>query len=199
VLALPDNTSSAKSGDLRVAPLDVLGVKVFGVEALNGNYQVDQDGRIKMPLVGVIQAKGFTIFELATAIEARLSEGFLEKPEVSIQIVEEFGQQVTLEGAVEKPGMYPVRGDLTLMQAIAIGGGPSDEANPKRVIVFRTVEGKRTAGGFDLSEIRQGRAEDPRIYGNDIIVVDGSRVRSGYAEFLRTVPLLGVFVALATP
>ena len=81
----------------------------------------------------------------------------------------------------------------TLLQAIALSGGPSDNANTRRVVVFRQIEGKRHAAGFDLKEIRQGNAEDPIVYANDIIVVDGSEARRTYGEFLRSVPLLALF------
>jgi len=194
-LSLPDTTLMVESNDLRVAPLDVLEIKVFGVPDLDGTYQVDPDGKIKVPLVGIVDARGLTIFELAEFLEKRLGETFLQNPQVSIRTTEAFGQQVTLEGAVSKPGMYPVRGRLTLMQAIAVSGGPTPQANPSRVIIFRTIEGKRNAAAFDLLKIRAGQIEDPAIYGNDIIVMDGSTLRAGWDEFIRTIPLLGVFIA----
>jgi polysaccharide export outer membrane protein len=59
------------------------------------------------------------------------------------------------------------------------------------------IEGKRQAGGFDLTRIRAGKAEDPPVFGNDIIVVDGSSIKSGYSEFIKAVPLLGLFIAMA--
>ena len=83
---------------------------------------------------------------------------------------------------------------LTLLQAIALSGGPTDNADPRRVIIFRQIEGKRNAAGFDLRAIREGKAEDPVVYGNDIVVVDGSEARRRYGEFLRSVPLLALFL-----
>jgi polysaccharide export outer membrane protein len=194
---LPDATAGKQAGDLRVAPLDLLEIKVFGVTDLDGAYQVDPDGRIKMPLVGVVEAKGYTIFELAKTLETKLGATYLQNPQVTVRISEASGQQMTVEGAVAKPGMYPVRGPLTLLQALAVSGGPTENADPKRVVVFRMIEGRREAGGFDLTKIRSGRAEDPPVFGNDIIVVDGSEIKSGYSEFIKAVPLLGLFIAMA--
>lgn len=194
-LAVPDTTLLVQSDDLRVAPLDVLEIKVFGVDELNGTYQVDPDGKIKVPLVGIVDAKGYTIFELAHILETKLGESFLQNPQVSIRTTEAFGQQLTVEGAVSKPGMYPVRGRLTLMQAVAISGGPAPSANPNRVIIFRTIEGKRHAAAFDLLKIRAGQSEDPPVYGNDIIVMDGSTLKAGWDVMIRSIPLLGLFVA----
>ena len=194
VLSVPDSTSSLRSGDLRVAPLDVLEIRVFGVPDLDGPYQVDPDGMIKVPLVGGLDAKGYTIFELAQILEERLREKFLQDPQVSIRVSESFGRQITVEGAVEKPGIYPVKGDITLLQALAVSGGPSDNADERRVGIFRTIEGARKAAVFDIRAIREGRAEDPPVFGNDIIVVDGSATRSVYQEFLRAIPFFGLFV-----
>lgn len=193
-LQLPDTTLVTDRSDLRVAPLDVIDIKVFGVEGLDGAYQVDPDGKIKFPLLGIIDAQGYTIFELAARIEEGLGKSYLRDPQVTARISEASGQQVTVEGAVVKPGMYPVRGRLTLLQVVAVSGGPSADANPNRVVIFRTIEGKRMAAAFDLTRIRGGEIEDPVVYGNDIVVVDGSTLRKGYDDFVRAIPLLSVFV-----
>jgi polysaccharide export outer membrane protein len=147
-----------------------------------------------LPLIGAIDAKGRTIFELSNIVEARLGESYLQDPQVSIRVSEAYGQQVTVEGAVSKPGIYPVRGNLSLLQALALGGGTTDLADPSKVYVFRTVEGARRVGGFDISRIRKGEAPDPPVYGNDVIVVEGSPRTKAWQEFLRAVPFLGLFV-----
>jgi polysaccharide export outer membrane protein len=190
----PDTTSIVDAGSLRIAPFDLLSVQVFGVEDLSGEYQVDPDGQIKLPLIGAIDAKGRTIFELSNIVEARLGESYLQEPQVSIRVSEAYGQQVTVEGAVSKPGVYPVRGNLSLLQALALGGGTTSSADLSKVYVFRTVEGARRVGGFDISRIRKGEAPDPPVYGNDVIVVEGSLRTTAWQEFLRAVPLLGLFV-----
>jgi polysaccharide export outer membrane protein len=193
-LPLPDTTLVVDRNDLRVAPLDVVEIRVFGVDDLNGSYQVDPNGKIKFPLVGIIDAQGYTIFELASRIEEGLRNGFLRDPQVTARISEASGQQVTVEGSVAKPGMYPIRGRLTLLQAIAVSGGPSPGADPTRVVIFRTIEGRRMAAAFDLLKIRGGEVEDPVVYGNDIIVMDGNDLRQGYDDLIRSIPLIGLFM-----
>jgi polysaccharide export outer membrane protein len=193
-LSVPDSTSSLRSGDLRVAPFDVLEIKVFGVSDLDGPYQVDPEGMIKIPLIGGVNAKGYTIFELARIIEGKLGESFLQDPQVSVRVSEAFGRQITVEGSVEKPGIYPVKGDITLLQALAVSGGTNECADERRVAIFRTIEGARQAAVFDVRAIREGKAEDPQVFGNDIIVVDGSTTRTAYQEFLRAIPFIGLFV-----
>jgi polysaccharide export outer membrane protein len=194
VLSLPDTTLMVDRNDLRIAPLDLIDIRVFGVEDLDGSYQVDPNGKIKFPLIGVIDAQGYTIFELASRIENGLRDKYLRDPQVTARISESSGEQVTVEGAVVKPGMYPVRGRLTLLQAIAVSGGPSRGADSSRVVIFRTIEGKRMAAAYDLLKIRGGELEDPVVFGNDIIVLDGSGLQEGYDEFIRSIPLLGLFV-----
>ncbi|MEO0697841.1 MAG: polysaccharide biosynthesis/export family protein [Pseudomonadota bacterium] len=195
-LEVPDNTSLIQSGDLRIAPLDILQISVFGVEELSGPYQVDYLGRIKLPLIGEIDAKGFTAIELAALLEARLGESYLQDPDVNVIVDESLGQQVTVEGSVTKPGLFPIQGRVSLLQAIAMAEGPSETANPRRVVVFREISGERKAAAFDLVAIRNGEASDPFIYGNDIVVVDGSEARRTYGDFIRSIPLLALFVAL---
>jgi polysaccharide export outer membrane protein len=192
-LSVPDTTLPIQSGDVRIGPMDLLDISVFGAPDLDNSYQVDFEGKLKLPLIGTIPAAGFTASQLATNLERRLGETYLQDPDVTVRVSEASKRFMTVDGSVQKPGMYPVEGQLTLLQAIALSGGPSDNANPRRVVVFRQIEGKRHAAGFDLKEIRQGDAEDPIVYANDIIVVDGSEARRTYGDFLRSVPLLALF------
>ena len=75
----PDTTTLTQVSDLRIAPLDELEIKVFGVEELDGVYQVDNEGVLKLPLVGAVTAKGFTSFELAAILEEQLTADFLQE------------------------------------------------------------------------------------------------------------------------
>ncbi len=192
-LAAPDSTTLSQTAALRITSLDELEVKVFGVEDLSGTFQVDVEGVLKMPLIGAVTAMGYTSFELAALLEERLTADYLQVADVTVRVLESTGQQVTLQGAIEQPGLYPLPGQLTLLQAIALGGGMTDEANEERVIVFRTIKGKRNAAAFDLEAIQRGHAVDPPVYGNDLIVIDGDELQQNYREFLRSVPLLALF------
>ena len=84
-------------------------------------------------------------------------------------------------------------GNLTLMQAVALAHGTSEDANAHRVAIFRTIEGKRQAAAFDLVSIRRGEAQDPAVYPGDIIVVDGSSVKAMEKRLLQSIPLLAIF------
>lgn len=195
-LAAPDTAIATEIGDLRVSPLDVLEISVFGVTQLNGSYQIDPEGKLKLPLVGVVEAKGYTTFELAKLLENKLSERFLQDPQVNIRLAEGSRRSLTVEGAVSKPGLYPVTSNMTLMQAVAQSGGPTERADPRKVLIFRTIDGERRAARFNLEDIRNGETPDPAVYGNDIVVVFGSRTQRNYVEVMRLLPLVGMFVGL---
>jgi polysaccharide export outer membrane protein len=178
----------------KIAPMDTLSVKVFGMADLTGDYQVDLRGNIAMPLIGDVMAMNLTPVELDQLLTQRYSEKYLENPDISVGIKESAGRNVTVDGAVSKGGMYPVIGQMTLMQAIALAGGVDEEtANPRRVAVFRTIGGRRQAAAFDLVSIRRGEMDDPRVYSGDIIVVDGSGIKEAQKTFFRTFPLLTIF------
>lgn len=193
-LPVPDTTILVQSAETRINPLDTLEVRVFGVDELNGEYQVDHLGRMKMPLIGEVQAKDYTALQLALVLEDRLEENYLQHADVTVTIEESDREQVTVEGSVNKPGMFPVEGQIGLLQAVALAGGTSDLANPRKVVIFRQVEGQRMAAGYDLTAIRRGEADDPKVFGNDIIVIDGSEARRTYGDFIRAVPLLGILL-----
>ena len=76
-------------------------------------------------------------------------------------------------------GTFPILGHTSLMQAIALAGGTTDDANLHRIAIFRTIGGQRQAAAFDLASIRHGEAPDPQVYAGDIVIVDGSSIKQG--------------------
>jgi polysaccharide export outer membrane protein len=179
-------------GPQRINPLDKLKVSVFQVESLSGDFQVDNAGNIDFPLIGSIPARGKTTNELAQEIATGLGKKYLRSPNVQVALVEASPQTVTIDGSVRGPGVYPLKGTTTLMRAVAMAKGASEDANLSRVIVFRTVNGQRSAGAFDLQAIRRAESEDPVIYGNDLVIVDGNRARVLFRDVLNSLPILGL-------
>ncbi len=183
-----------------IAPYDKLDIKVFQVEDLSGEFQVSPTGQIIYPLIGQITAAGKTPVELAQLIAARLGAKHLRSPNVQVNLVGAaplVGERlITVDGSVNQPGAFPIKGPMTLMRAVALAKGLEGNANPRRVIIFRTVNGQRLAGGFDLAAIRRAQAEDPPIYPNDIIVVDakkGNPFQTLFDRAMQTLPVLAIF------
>jgi polysaccharide export outer membrane protein len=192
--AAPDAPSlQTLEANYKIAPMDKLAIKVFKQEDLTGDYDVDLAGHISLPLIGEVEAANLTTAQLDQRLTEKLGEKYLEHPDVSVSIKQSAGRLVTIDGAVKDSGSFPLAGNLTLLQAIALAHGPSEDANPHRVAVFRTIQGKRQAAAFDLVSIRRGEAQDPPVYPGDIIVVDGSSVKSMYKHILQSIPLLAIF------
>ncbi|RIJ20483.1 polysaccharide export protein [Henriciella barbarensis] len=194
ILPAPDRTIVAEIGELEIAPGDSVQVKVFGVNELNGTYEVDHRGRIKMPLIGEVDALGNTALQLAGVLEAKLEDDYLQDADVTVTLQQSRIERVTVDGSIKNPGMVQVTGEMGLLQVVAMAGGPTEGANPKNVVVFRQVGGEQVAASYNLTAIRNGKAENPRVFGNDIIVVDGSEARRARTELLRTIPLLSFFL-----
>lgn len=193
-LAKPDAPAPlALEADYRIAPLDTLTIRVFQVADLSGEFEVDLTGRIALPLIGNVKAIDQTTTELDERITAMLAEKYLQHPDVTVGVKESSTRVVTVDGSVRAPGVFPVRGQMTLMQVVAMARGTDDNANPRRVAIFRQIQGQRMAAAFDLVSIRRGQMEDPRIYSGDIVVVDGSKIRALQREILSAIPLLSVF------
>ena len=139
-------------------------------------------------------AGGRTIPELEAELAKKYAEGFLQNPQVSVFVKEYSSQRITLEGAVKKPGIYPITGRTSLLQAIALAEGVDDKiADLGGIVLMRQVEGKRQAAVFDLRLVRKGMIDDPQVYGDDIIVVEQSGSKSAFRRFIEAVPAIGVF------
>lgn len=178
--------------DYQIGASDLLEISVFQVPDMSRTVRVNSHGLISLPLIGAVKAGGLTAQELEAAIAQKLAESLLQDPQVSVFIKEFVSQRVTVEGSVEKPGVYPLTGRTTLLQVIALASGVDLVAEENAVKVFRQngddANGGRTVLIYDLEAIRAGRVEDPLIQGNDLVVVEKSGARSmvkGVTDTLR--------------
>ena len=194
VLAAPDEAKfETLETNYKIAPMDKLAIKVFKMDDLSGDYEVDLSGNISLPLVGQLQAANLTTEQLDNQLTQKLGSKYLEHPDVSVAIKASTAHVVTVDGAVRDGGRFPVAGPISLIQAVAMAKGTSDDANARRVAVFRTIGGQRQAAAFDLTSIRRGQSPDPQIYPGDIVVVDGSSLKAAQKQILSSIPLLSIF------
>ncbi|GAA0306316.1 hypothetical protein GCM10009087_15310 [Sphingomonas oligophenolica] len=185
--------AAAPDVEYRIGSLDQLTVTVYRVPDLSGDFQVDAVGKISMPLVGDITAVGKTADELAAEIKKKLGDKYMNDPQVQVAVKSASSAKITVDGSVTSPGVYPMQGKMSLIQAIAMAKGTTDDANPHRVVIFRQINGQRQAAAFDLKSIRRGEMADAEVFGDDIIVVDGSASKSTFKNIVQTVPLLALF------
>lgn len=168
----------------RIVPGDVLKVEVFQVEELSSEEKVSEDGDIVMPLIGPVRVAGMTPKEAEARLAAILGKDYLQNPQVDIDVTESTSQQVTVMGAVNKPGVFPIAGRTTLLQAIALAEGTDRVAKDEEVVVFRPdASGAMQAYVVDLDAIKRGELSDPILVGDDRVVVP----ESGSAVFIKEV------------
>ena len=126
----------------RIGPEDVLHIDVWNNEELTGDVTVRPDGKISLPLIQDVQAEGRTSAELAGRIRDKLL-AYIKNPNVSVIVKEINAPKFSVLGYVANPGTYPLRGDLTVLQALSQAGGFTPFASPKKIKVIRYVSGKQ--------------------------------------------------------
>ncbi len=173
---------------------DIVSISVFQEPDLSRDRLViDNAGNLDLPLIGQVHAGGMTPSELSDALTHAYGNKYLRKPDVAVYIDQSLAGTFAVEGQVALPGQYAYRPGDTLLSAIAQARSPTKVAKLDQVLIFRTVNGERLGGQFDLRAIREGRADDPEIKPGDVIVVGFSGVRGVYRDFLEAAPIIGVF------
>jgi polysaccharide biosynthesis/export protein len=183
----------AENREHRLGPSDLVTVSVYRAPEFSGDYRVDAAGNIMVPLLGLMQVQGMTTIQLADNLRQQLSGRYYVNPDVSVALKESNSQRVSIDGSVNSPGVYPVVGRTTLMEAIARAGGATGNANLRRIVIFRQINGQRHVAVFDLQAIREAQAEDPLIFASDIIVVDGNQTRQVLRDIIGTLPIISLF------
>ena len=193
VLPPPDSAGTDGTRRFRIGALDKLDISVFGIEEITlKEIVVDNNGRITVPLVGEVVAAGRTTGELAREIELGLGR-YVRDPNVTVNLHEVVSQVVTVDGQVDAPGIYPIGARMTLLQAIASAKGTTQFSRQSRVLIFRTVNGQKVAGLFNLKQIRNGAQTDPEVYADDVVVVG----ESATSRLLQN--LIGIVPVVTTP
>jgi polysaccharide export outer membrane protein len=121
----------------RIGPEDVLKVSVWDNPVLGiDNVTVRPDGKISLPLIKDIQAEGFTPMEISDVITRNLEE-YIKDPHVTVIVTQTFSKKIFLVGNVLRPGSYPLRKDMTLLQALSLAGGFTTFASPRDMKLIR--------------------------------------------------------------
>lgn len=194
-------TAGATPGNsaYRIGPLDMLDVSVFKVPDMSKTVQVGDDGQISYPLIGEVQAAGKTTHELERDLAKRLGDKYLRSPQVSVLVREYNSQRVTVEGSVKSSGVYPMKGNTSLVQVIAMAGGIDSTIGSGDVVIFRSIDGRRSVARFDMDAIKKGNAEDPQLQPGDVVVADTSTTKVVLHNVLSVLPLAtsaAIFVPL---
>jgi polysaccharide export outer membrane protein len=177
----------------RIGPGDKLAIIVLQLPDIPKDQTVNAHGDISMPLIGSVHVQGLTTRELQAQLKSKFGEKYLQSPEVQVAVTEALSDRVTIDGAVKSPGVYPLAGTNTLVGAVSLASGLSETAIPSRVAIFRVIKGQRVGAAFDLTKIRKGLEPDPKIYGNDLIVIEGSKFSETFDRILNGITAGAVF------
>lgn len=165
---------SATSEDYVIGPEDVLFVTVWDNADLSGNFAVSQDGIINYHLIGEVRASGLSAGGLARRITGLLADGYIVNPQVSVRVLKYLSQKVFIVGEVVKPGTYYLTKKTTLLEAISMAGGPTQDAG-REVIIVRSGNGEGGQLSFDLRSALEGDlSQNVAVVDSDSIFVPRS-------------------------
>lgn len=164
---LPPPRASNQGG---VGAGDLIDIRVANSEELTGEYQVQEDGTIRFPWIGLVAVQGRSQSEISQEIEQQLSNGWLRDPQVQVVILARENREFTVLGQVNEPGSYPYKDGLKLLQALSLAGGMNPLAQAKKVQLTRETDKGRETFEIDVSAIIGGR-EDPQLAPGDVVFV----------------------------
>jgi protein involved in polysaccharide export with SLBB domain len=180
--AVPRPWDAAAAAALyRVARGDELQLRFLYTPELNLNVVVRSDGRVSLPLVGDVLVEGLTVPALTERVQRQLAEQ-VRRPQVVINIGPSSSQRVFVGGEVQRPGVQPLIGPLTVLQAVMAAEGLRDSAQPAEVLVLRRGPPGTPSEVLrvDLAQLLAGAAgaSDPMLMPYDVIVVPRSGIAS---------------------
>lgn len=174
VLALPAMAQESGKSSGVIGRLDTVEITVFREDELATRGQLSPDGTITMPLIGAVRLQGLTTDQAATAIEAKLHDGYLVRPQVNVSIGARVKRAVTVLGQVQRPDVYVIPPDrpITLTQVIAMAGGVTRIGNAGKLTLKRV--GAAQVQQIDLKAITSGKGNDIQLRDGDVVTIPES-------------------------
>ncbi len=165
----------AHARDYQLGPDDVLEISVYREPELNRTVRVSSNGYISLPMMGKIMAVGLTVSDLENRISEEYKQ-YIKNPQVSVYIVEY--ATITVIGQVEKPGSYPLKGELSVLQAIGLAEGFTGIAAQNDVKVMRMKNGVKRTIDIKVADINAegDKTRDVWLERGDIVFVPESTV-----------------------
>jgi polysaccharide export outer membrane protein len=149
---------------------DLLRVFVWRNDQLSDEVVVRPDGRISLPLLQDLQAAGLTVLQLKKEITRRFNE-YINNPKVTVIVSQINSYKVSVLGRVVRPGVYPITGNTTFIEAISMAGGFTEWANKRKITVITHQGGKKKKIRVNYNKIISGK--DP---GQNIILKRGDTI-----------------------
>jgi polysaccharide export outer membrane protein len=160
--AITSEVPRAHAAAYTLRPNDQVRVRVYNEAEVSGDYQVDDRGRLSIPLAGSVPAAGLTTAQLERAIAARLEKGMIRDPRVSAQVTT-YGP-FYIRGEVKRGGEYPYRPGLTALDAVAVAGGFTYRADESHIYVRRA--------GAAAEQVYPATASVPIMPGDNVRIAE---------------------------
>lgn len=166
------NSATPPATDYVIGVGDTLSVKVYEQEALSMTGKVRSDGRFALTLIGEITAAGKRPSAVARELEGRFKE-FIVSPRVTVNVDASQPVSVVMVGEVSKAGAITLEPPASLLQAMALAGGPSEFADRSRILVIRRFpEFRRIRFTYDSVVENHGGAAAFPLRSGDIVLVE---------------------------
>jgi polysaccharide export outer membrane protein len=162
--------SAAATADYRLVAGDKLRIEVYKDTQLSQSLQVRPDGKITLPLVGDIAAEGRTSAELRDTIVSSLKE-YNSNPVVTVIVVETVPPVFYVMGEVNSPGTLPLKGSVTVVQALAMAGGFKDFAKKKDISILRKGAAAGETLKFNYNDAIKGKGQAVYVQPGDTVIV----------------------------
>lgn len=189
-----DGYSFARPDTYALRPTDRISVSVFREPDLSiEEVRIGVEGNVSLPMLGSIPASGMTAKQFEQDLTRRFAALGLKSPMVSVNIIDFASHLVTVEGAVEKPGVYSFQPGARLSTAVALASGPKRVAKIDQVAVFRESPEGIMVAKFDYGQVQQGTMLDPVLQPGDRVVMGTDGLSAFWEDLLRTLPVFGVF------
>lgn len=131
----PADPAESAGSSYVLGPSDRVRLKVYGEQDITGEYEVDTNGYISVPLAGRVKAAGLTTRQLERSVASALSKGLLRDPRVNAEVA--VYRPFFILGEVKRAGEYPYKSGLTVLDAVASAGGYTYRANERKVVIRR--------------------------------------------------------------
>ena len=174
------NAAPAPAPSYRIARGDELNFRFLYAPELNTIATVRSDGRVALPYAGEFVADGLSMDELKALVEQRVASQ-VRRPQVVVNVSGGASQRVFVGGEVTRPGMQPLIGPLTALQAVMVAEGMKEGAQPRDVVVLRRgPQGERQVLPVDLAAAMAGAegARDVALQPYDVVIVPRSGIAS---------------------
>jgi polysaccharide biosynthesis/export protein len=156
------STGSPVPSDYVIGPDDVLNIVFWRDADMTQQVTVRPDGNITLPLIGDIKAAGLPPAELKDII-TKAAAKFIEDPNVTVVVSQINSRNVFVTGGVARPGPYPISGQMTVVQILAVAGGLTEFADAKNVRIMRVENGQTRQYKFNYNEFMDGKNLDQNI------------------------------------